>query len=359
VKYLTGLTYCIAGARDARWIPEGGGILVNIVDNCATDYKMTFTKNFIKESDPKVCFLDSSGYALWKAETKDWEISFDYSKPIKNRKTGFNVAVEHVVEKQKQIGATLFTYLDWPVNTIDDPVKQEIEFNKKLEFNICSATRTVEQSAKNKLSGKLLLSFQGYNITHLNTYFSCFKHLKYGGVCFPVRNMTLEQLAAFCIRIWQTGVRIIHILGTTTIRNLAIAAYMACHFFEHVSVDGTNWLWATKFHRYLDSVNLRRKKLNTLVNSDGKSITTCGCSVCKSGKLLDPNQSAFDMFAIHNCFVTCHAARMLYENATSIQRLEKYLQKHDMAENGQIIKAIQKIKIFKDASSTDLERYLK
>ena len=359
-KNLAGFPHFLSGTRDHRFIPENAGILFNIIDNFRTERMMEKTRDFIDKSLGRKIFLDSSGYHLLNAENKGKEITFDYSRDIVSGKRAFNLTTDHIIELREKLGETLSTNLDWPVKKTNDPSEQKADFKKKFDFNIKSAVRTAQITAEKQLPGSLFLGIQAYNVSQVDRFLNSFKDLTFDGVCLPVRTMTTRQIAAFVFRIRQVGIKAVHILGTGSLANLAMCAFLARNVVDYISVDGTGWLFATSDEKIMDPVTLRRIKVGK--NDTGPFLKDCGCRICRGKNPYDRPVTPWESRAIHNCHAVCHACEELYRYATDIELLTNHLKNPafewsertvDMA-----IKGVSGILAFKDAETKDLERYL-
>jgi len=124
--------YCAGASLTDLPFQNVDAILFNVMDNCATDAKLLKTEKLFKQSGATRTLLDSSGFGLLKAEIKNKEMSFDFSKRIRNGKD-FNLSVEHVIEAYDRLKAIGIepdevVALDWPIKTIKNPDEQKAEF---------------------------------------------------------------------------------------------------------------------------------------------------------------------------------------------------------------------------------------
>lgn len=221
--------------------------------------------------------------------------------------------------------------LDFPIDKIQEKEKQEIEFRYKLGFNADWAIKTAELRKKYCPDIRLLLPVQCYTTEHLEIFLRLIGDIPFDGFSMPVRNLSTTEIALFLVRFYQLGIKQVHLLGVSSFFVIALAAYMAGHFFDWLSLDATSWRLAAQFSQYMNPHDLLSESLDDSALIDERIQMDCQCPWCQ-GKTFTyvknlpfTEKSAF--LRSHNHWVIERAAREIYDNSTSLAALESHLKR--------------------------------
>ena len=178
--------------------------------------------------------------AVLVSEQKNKKVICDKNKPINCLgKDGLNLTPQHVVKAAQKINPDIMISLDFPIFTLSDQGEQEFEFRKKLGCNSSWAKETAELRQIYCPSINLFVPVQCYTLKQFDMFYDYIKDINFDGFSMPVRNMDLKEIALFLIKFYQMGIRKVHLLGTFSFFTIALAAYMARHLFDWISLDAT------------------------------------------------------------------------------------------------------------------------
>ena len=171
-----------------------------------------------------------------------------------------------------------------------------------------------------------------YDRTQFDRFYSLLGSINYDGFSMPVRNLSMNEIAAFYIRLYQLGVKMVHLLGTTSFRNIALSAYFARQYFDWISLDATTWNHSARHVSYMNPFNLRQIKLLNLKLKDIYINQQCNCQWCKQIKNLnDLNSWSYkDKYAFlrgHNFYAIDKIFEDLFRASMSRVSLERELRK--------------------------------
>jgi hypothetical protein len=222
-----------------------------------------------------------------------------------------------------------FVNLDYPIRKISDQRERESEFYRKLEFNVPWAIETSELRQQYCPGVGLYISIQCYDAEQLEVFLKAIDGIHLDGFSMPIRTLKLTDIALFMLRIYQLGIRRVHLLGVTEFFTLAFAAYMARHYFERVSLDSRTWKIRATYSTYINPHDLIGEDISPNLYVDDAIKMDCKCPWCK-GRSFNyiknlPYTDRRIFLGCHNFWVTENAARNLYRNSRSIGTLEKYL----------------------------------
>jgi queuine/archaeosine tRNA-ribosyltransferase len=256
------------------------------------------------------------------------KISFDESIPLIRNKLEINIAPVHVMEAAAIIRPDIVVGLDFPIKKTD-PSEQELEFMRKLGFNVVWTKECFDLWKKLCPDVRFFVPIQCYDLDQLELFISMIAGVEYDGFSMPVRNLNVKGIILFMVRFYQMGVRQVHILGTSKILVIAITAYMARHFFDWVSFDATTWRKYAENSLYMNPYNLLQERIAPDVKINASIPMDCECPFCR-GKtftfiknLPDTDRTAF--LRGHNWWVIEKATRDLYQNASNVIALERCL----------------------------------
>jgi hypothetical protein len=212
---------------------------------------------------------------------------------------------------------------DFPIKKITDPSEQELEFMRKLGFNVIWAIECSEHRKKFCPDVRYFVPIQCYNLDQFDQFISMINGIEYDGFSMPIRNLSNKEIILFIVRFYQMGIRQVHLLGTSKLFAIAIAAYMT-QFFDWVSFDATTWLEFAKSFRYMNPHDLSPDPITLDAPMD------CECPFCR-GKTFAfiknlPETEARSFLRGHNWWVLEKAAHELYENSGNVIELKRCLQ---------------------------------
>jgi hypothetical protein len=144
------------------------------------------------------------------------------------------------MEAASTLNPDIVVGLDFPIQKIKEPVAQQIEFIKKLEYNVPWAFESAEWQKKIGTRTKFFLPIQCYDLEQLDIFFDRIDGLYFDGVSMPIRGLKIWEIALFLVRFYQFGINRVHLLGTSSFLTIALGAYMARHLFDWVSLDATS-----------------------------------------------------------------------------------------------------------------------
>jgi tRNA-guanine family transglycosylase len=279
-------------------------------------------------SNAKKMMLDSGGFQLLKAEENGLEISCEENEPIK-RNNKINLSPMHVIRAAQDIKPDIFVALDFPIKKIFDPSLQKIEFMRKLGFNITWAIQTSALRKKYCPEIELFIPVQCYNLQQFNLFWERIKGIEFDGFSMPVRNLKVPEIALFLVKFYQLGIKKVHLLGTSSFFNIALAAYSANHLFERISFDATTWRLIAEKECYFNPHNLSLVNLRENVRIDGEIMADCQCVWChgKSFAYIKnlPYAEKFLFLMCHNHLAIEKITKEMYKNSCELEELRHYL----------------------------------
>lgn len=325
------VNFC-AGADDLNSLPQTNleGLLLNVPNAGKNGRSLHNTKSFIHDANPEFVMLDSGGYSLFVAETAGKQIYCDPGNKI-NLDGGINLTPSHVISVAREINPHILVALDFPIATLSEKNAQELEFRKKLGFNVSWTIETARLHAEHCRQINLFIPIQCYHLTHLEEFLYLIRDVNQENLCMPVRNLTLQEITNFMLRFYQKGVKRVHLLGVGSFYQIALAAYLARHYFEWVSVDATTWRIEAGYNRYLNPHDLSREYIGDKVTINTEVAMDCPCPWCQYETFHSIQQKHYsDRMAFlmrHNFWVTNHLAKELFDNARSLWNYRNYLMK--------------------------------
>jgi queuine/archaeosine tRNA-ribosyltransferase len=257
-----------------------------------------------------------------------------------------------------------FIASDFPVQKISDRNQQESEFNRKLEINVPWAIKSAELRQQYCPEVGLFVSIQCYNIEQLEVFLKVINGIQLDGFSMPTRTLKLPEIALFMIRFYQLGIRRVHLLGVTEFFTLALAAYMARHFFDWVSLDSRTWKIRATHNQYLNPHDLKKEELGNNVMIDADIKIDCNCPWCKDRTF---NYIKHLPYSDRRIFLGCHnhwaiekAGEELYQNSSTIAALERYLrlQCRKTETINKLISTLCLVEVFKDRNIQYLREQL-
>jgi len=290
-------------------------------------------------------------------------MTFDPNLPLMRSDKTINVSPKHVVETACRLQPDMMTSLDYPIRKISDRGAQEHEFLRKLGFNMKWAIETAYLRKRYCPNIQLFIPVQCYDLDQFHLFHNSIQHLSFDGLSMPLRNLELKEIALFLLRFHQSGVKKVHLLGSTSFFVMALAAYFARHFFEWVSLDATSWRLTAEYKGYLNPNDLSWEYIGDDVLIDEKIPMMCQCPFCENRTFtFIKNLPYMDKVALlrsHNFWVTEKAAKDLYANAGDLVNFERFLRirSPNITEIEDLIKCLSLIDGFKNEDITTLKPF--
>jgi tRNA-guanine family transglycosylase len=304
-------------------------LLINVPDDACSKSAINSANRMLKAAKSRHVMLDSGGYQLHVAEKESKKISSDESRPVIRNEIEINLAPIHVMKPAAILKPDIVTGLDFPIKKISDPEERKMEFMFKLGFNVIWAKKCSELRKKLCPDVQFFLPVQCYDLDQFDQFINLIPGVEYDGFSMPVRNLSTSEIILFMVRFYQMDKRQVHILGTSELFNIAVAAYMARHLFDWVSFDATTWRKWAEFSLYMNPYNLLQQRIAQDVIIDENIAMDCMCPFCK-GKTFTfiknlPETDRTALLRSHNWWVIEKAARDLYQNSGNVIELERCL----------------------------------
>jgi tRNA-guanine family transglycosylase len=342
------LHFLCAGISNGR-LPETGveGLLISTGSNCITPRRIQETKDMIITAKPKHTMIDSGGYQIFLFEKKGIPMTFDSSIPLTVKKKTLNLAPSHVIEKAIEMEADSLVALDYPIRKIKNPYEQEREFREKLPKNVLWAIETAKLRKKHCPNIKLFIPVQAYNLRQFEVFYEKIKGIDFGGFSLPVRNMSMQSIATFLLKMHEWGVKKVHILGSSSLPVISVCAYMSQRFFDWVSFDATTWRISAQYGMYIHPEDLSSKNLNKVGTYDPRY--RCYCKSCE-GKTLEQislldRKDKMKILVTHNYLAVQNLSKNFGERPFDYQYLKKHLHECKRSDIKRILKCMTEIEL--------------
>ena len=325
------LIYSCAGA-DANNLPLSliDSLLISPLDHGSTPQKSAAANKMIQKANPHYLLGDSSGYQIHDAEKKGKVITFDPSLPLKKTAKTLNISPQPVMQANAMHQPDIVIGLDWPIRKLDNDIQKQVEFYKKLEFNVPWAFESF--AWKNALipSAHYFQPLQCYWLDHVDIFLNKISGVNFDGISMPVRKVKPAELALFLVDFYQRGITRVHLLGTSSFPNIVICAYAAWNLFEWVSLDSTTWRYAADKESFISPFDLSRTDLRSSVHVSTNALNLCPCPFCRgrsfqSIQAITPRKDKVQMLREHNWLAIANLVNDLYANGYTISNLEKEL----------------------------------
>lgn len=277
------LRFLCAGAGDGQLKSTTmKGVLFSTMNEGRNELKISATNELIKVLRPKHVMIDSGGYQIYSAEQKKIPMTFDPKSPLKNSRRYFNLAPEHVVNSAIKMKADSMVALDFPIRKIRNQDDQEIEFKRKLPQNVSWALKTARLRKKFCPNIELFIPVQAYNLKQFEIFYKKIKKVDFDGFSLPVRNMSILDIATFLLKMYEWGIRKVHILGSSSLSVISLCAYMS-RFFDWISFDSTTWRISAYHGIFLLPHDLSIQRLTKEWSYDHSYC--CQCNSCQGRTL--------------------------------------------------------------------------
>ncbi len=308
-----------------------GGCLLNLIDDCGSDLKIKSTNRRINATKPDFKILDNGGFNRHQKEKKGIPTLYDSTKPMVYQGM-LNPMPIHLVQAAEETQPDVIIASDDPVLDIKDIDAQEEEFKKKLPNNVKWAIQTVELVEQYCLDVLVYLAFQGYSLKHIDIFFGAIGSINIHGVSMPIRGQSIGKTALFLVKFWQMGFKNLHLLGTSALFPMALAAYFARNFFEFVSLDSRGSKIAASHNEYKNPNNLTSVNVGGDVEIDRSVYMDCICPACKGRSFSYFQNIPYSfrrvLLCTHNFCAIENMGQELLKNATSVNSLINFLRRN-------------------------------
>jgi len=327
------INFCAAPEKDTLPGAKVDAILMNVPYHLKSETKIHDTMKLFKKAEPKYTLVDSGGYQIFSSiEKGNRKVTSDPFLPIIFNDTRINLTPKLVVEAVAKLKPDMMTSLDFPLERPNKDMDLELEFLSKLGYNIEWAEETVQWHEKLCPGVKLYIPIQSFKLDQFTRFYNRIKHLDFYGLSFPARGIKKANVVLFLIKLYQLGIKRVHILGVTEFFHLAIGAFVAKHLFDVASVDSTSWIINSNQHTYMNPVDFSDIPVGEDILFDGSVEVKCGCKWCKGKSfseiknLLSPDK--IHKLQRHNFWVIDQKAKEMFEHADSVNSLIRYVEMH-------------------------------
>ena len=362
------VNFCAGGNLGTLSGIRAEAILVNTLHNASTEAEVKATLKLFEEKDPRHTFLDSGGYQLETKERNDVATTHDKSLPMYYSKEKVNIAANHVIESAVKLGVDMMTSLDFPIRQEPTPYLKYADFSKKLGWNLVGMRETVILGRKYCPDKQIFVPVQCYDIRQFDDYFAQ-PLMDLGVTCLslPANDMGPKGISLFLVRFYQFGIRRVHILGSVSFINLALAAYFARNIFDWVSLDASTWRMQADYQYYMNPNDLRPISVGRNAGLEVVNLAVCPCPWCARrtySELINTSDTErTSILRCHNFFVIQKAGRDFYDNSGDLITFERHLRgrtrnKRKHQEITQLIRALRVATHMRDVDIQVSERFL-
>jgi len=304
-------------------------ILVNVPHEGSSSKTISDTLKMFQYAQCEHNYLDSGGYQIIVSELLGRQCTFDAAKPLHLSEWGVNIAPEHIINVATAMQPEIVSALDFPIRKFTDKNDQEKEFMGKLGYNITWARKTANLRRERCPHIKLFIPVQTYDLEQFGEFFHYIQDLEFDGLSLPVRNLEAYEIALFLIAFSKLNIRMVHILGTSTLLTTALAAFMAKHYFSWISLDSTSWRLSAQYNHYINPFSLKSVDVSNNVIIDENIRINCQCPWCR-GKTFTyirnlPHTEKISFLRSHNWWVINNAAKELYQYSDTVLTLKEHL----------------------------------
>lgn len=273
---------------------------------------------------------DSGGFQIHMGEKKGKTITFDPNQPLKNTPKVLNISPRRIMEANSILQSDIAVGLDWPILKLENEIQRQLEFYKKLEFNVPWAFESFAWKSALTPAAQYFQPLQCYYLDHVDIFFNEIRGVLFDGVSMPVRTLKSVELALFLVSFYQRGITRVHLLGTSSFPIIAICAYAAWNLFEWVSLDSTTWRYAADKESFLSPLDLSRTDLRSSIHLPAGVMNLCPCPFCQgrsfaSIQAISPRRDKLLLLREHNWLAIANVVADLYAHGDTIPNLEKEL----------------------------------
>jgi len=343
------VNYCAGVHRGILPASRVDAILVNVPQQAAHAAAVRATSRMFEQAQTRHSMLDSGGYQFLRIEEKGGRVEFNPTGPLVYLPDRINITPQHVIQAALNLRPHIVTALDFPVPKISDPVKQDLEFMKKLGVNLVFMTETSKLRSRYCPEIELFIPIQCYTLEQLGYYERQLSDLEYDGLSLPTRNLDPAGISLFLLKFYQMGVRRVHLLSVSNFAGLALATYFARHVLDWCSVDATTWRLEAQYANYLHPFDMGKISVrdNAVVNEC--DFLPCNCPRCSGNsfrhlmQLTLTEKTAF--LRDHNYHVIQNIGREFFSIAGNFDEFVKHLASRDRRRSRKVSKLIDALTI--------------
>lgn len=291
------------------------------------------TQHLIDEAKPRILFQDSGGFQLHETLAAGGSVTFDPHKGVDNNGI-LNLTPQHLIAAAKIFNPHIMISLDNPIPEIKNATHadKQIKFLEYHGYNLRWAKESSRLRGKHCPEIELFVPVQCYTLQQLNYFLEDFGDTLCDGFSIPQRNHEPAEIAVFMLRLYHSGCRKVHILGTFKLRVIALAAYFARNYFDFVSLDCTLWRSDAELSKYYWPLDLRPVRLKDEYSIDEKVEIPCQCPWCEEKTFTKiknmPYTEQTGLLRRHNYWIIEQAMREFYNHAETALSLKTFLSEH-------------------------------
>jgi tRNA-guanine family transglycosylase len=308
-------------------------ILYNVPQSIDSPTSILNTRKLIDEAKPRILFQDSGGFQLHEALVKGDKVTFDPTNDV--MKDGIlNLTPNHLIAAAMIFNPDIMMGLDNPIPEIKNATHadKQIKFWEYHGYNLRWAKESSRLRGKYCPEIELFIPVQCYTLQQLNYFLEDFGDTPCDGFSIPQRNHEPQEIAVFMLKLYHSGCRKVHILGSFALRVIALAAYFARNYFDFVSLDCTLWRSDAEYSKYYLPLDLRSVILKDNFSIDESVENTCPCPWCRDKTFLKiknmPYPERHGFLRRHNYWAIEQAMREFYDHAETALSLKTFLSEH-------------------------------
>lgn len=305
-------------------------MLVNVPHKIQYSTSVKNMREVIKDTGAKQVMVDSGGYTIFNTYQKNGSITLDgLNVRIIGRRENMVISSQKIIEAALSVQAHIVIGLDYPIVKTKDPIMQEEEFRKKAAINLLWMKEISELRSIHCPHIELYLPIQCYNLEQFADLENELMMLNFDGIALPVRNMNPIQISRFLMRIHELGINKVHLLGTSSFTNMALATYFARNVFERCSIDSTTWRNGAQYHEYIHAGTLLGIRVGRESTAKRREKLPCRCHLCIGktyGHVMGLSVRDRRMhLKRHNYLAFKKAGEEFFEHADDIHSFERHL----------------------------------
>lgn len=343
------VNFCAGVSEDVLPSNRVDAILANVPQNATNDIIIRKTRGMLESARVLYFMMDSGGFQLLMRELGGGKIDCDPSRPLIYNPREINLAPYHVVAAAAKLQPNMLTALDLPVLKIEGQRQQQVEFMRKLGFNLVWMTETALLRRQLCPEIELFIPIQCYDLDQFGFLERHLATLEYDGLSLPTRNLDPAGIALFLVKFYQIGVRKVHLLSVSNFSGIALAAYFARHVFDWFSIDATTWRIKSELQEYLHPLDLSKISVRNNVVFDERQALPCSCPWCSrmTFTLIKhlPYTDKTDFLRCHNYFVIEALGRELYARSSDFDSFVQHLRERNQKQARKVRKLIEALTI--------------
>lgn len=312
------VNFCAGAANNFHPKIDVQGVLISAAFEGKNESATRRALKMVKKMNAPSLILDSGGFQINQHEVAGTLDSSGILKWLTPR---------HVMNVASKVKPTIVMALDFPIKKETEYHKQNDEFAKKIMINLKWSRECITLRPQLCPESELFIPLQCYNTKQIKFFLQNLGPLGYDGVSFPTRNSSISSIISNILAIYNTGIRKIHILGTSTLLNIGLAAFMAKNFFEWVSIDSTGWRQHGQYGKYFHP-----EKLYQIQIKQGKTDypkMECQCPWCQHYTIPEisalPPKEQKGILSNHSFWVLEKACQESFNQSKSIDSLHNFL----------------------------------